>query len=160
MLPVNNDIFALSEYKQNHFLVLSLSWRGLNDACRDHELFHLSNSSISVFEFLIVTGIQVNLCMLCTCHQNSQAVSCDVQEIKVSKHVVHDFTRDQEEDVLQLIKQNEKIYFSRQYQKNPQNKKKNQSRKKTSHRKLKGSVKLSLLNSYLQTIYCTEIPAS
>lgn len=67
-LAVNNGISALTEYEQNHLLVIkgltkNSNWsmklnlaEALNDAGREHELFHLCNSSISVFEFLIVTG--------------------------------------------------------------------------------------------------------
>lgn len=78
------------------------------------ESMNFSSSVIVPFQCLdssLSLDIQVNLCMLCTCHQNSKAVSSDVQEVWVSKHVVHVFARNQEKDVHQLIKQNEKSTF-------------------------------------------------
>jgi len=75
------------------------------------ESMNFSTSVIAPFQCLnssLSLDIQANLSMLRVCHQNSKAVSRDVQVIQVSKHVVHDFARDQEEDVHQFIKQSEK----------------------------------------------------
>lgn len=112
----------------------------LNDADRDRELF---TSIIAPFQCLnssLSLDIQVNLSVLCTCHQNSKAISCDVQEIQVSEHVAHDFARDQKADVHQLIKQNEKSTFQ-----DSTNKKKKEQKKDLSQQTKRESKTLPCL---------------